>query len=241
MSRLYLLVEGHTEEAFVKRLLSPHYARLGLYMTPIIAQTSPGHKGGLLRYAKLRPQLERLCKQDSGAWVSTLFDLYGLPADFPGKSEPAWPQQGSGHQKAAFLEWHMAQDIGRRNFLPHLMVYEYEALLFSKPECFAEWMEDTPHKAKALNALLGVRRHCSPEEINDSPETSPSKRIKAAMPGYQKAFHGPLIACEIGLEAIRRECPHFNAWLCKLETLKEGGGGEGCPLATTDSRNRQQK
>jgi hypothetical protein len=58
-----------------------------------------------------------------------------------------------------------------------------------------------------------------PEDINDHPKTAPSKRIVAAMRGYQKTFHGPLIACEIGLSAIRQNCPHFDAWLQKLERL----------------------
>lgn len=34
--------------------------------------------------------------------------------------------------------------------------------------------------------------------INDDPSTAPSKRILALMPGYEKPFHGPLIACDIG-------------------------------------------
>lgn len=41
MNRVYLLVEGQTEEAFVNELLVPHYTRMGLYLTPIIASTSP--------------------------------------------------------------------------------------------------------------------------------------------------------------------------------------------------------
>jgi hypothetical protein len=64
MSRVYLLVEGQTEEAFVNELLTPHYARLGLYLQPIIVKTSPGYWGGVVSYAKVRPQIEKLCKQD---------------------------------------------------------------------------------------------------------------------------------------------------------------------------------
>lgn len=45
MKRIYLLVEGQTEEAFVNELLVDHYSGLGLYFTPIIVSTSPGHRG----------------------------------------------------------------------------------------------------------------------------------------------------------------------------------------------------
>lgn len=215
MTRIYLLVEGQTEEAFVNELLAPRYARRDLYLTPIIVSTSPGHKGGVVSYAKIRPQIEKLCKQDSGAHVTTMFDLYALPGDFPGQRDPAYPATGSGRHKAQFLETAWAADIGRRHFVPHLLVHEFEALLFVQPEAFAPWTDDD----RVLDPLHAVRRTNEPEDINDSPHTAPSKRILAAMPGYQKTFHGPLIACDIGLDAIRRGCPHFGEWLGKLEAL----------------------
>jgi len=31
--------------------------------------------------------------------------------------------------------------------------------------------------------------------------------------------HGPVIAARIGLEPIRKECPHFNGWMNKLEAF----------------------
>lgn len=215
MNRVYLLVEGQTEEAFVNELLVPHYTRMGLYLTPIIASTSPGHKGGVVSYAKIKPQIEKLCKQDTGAHITTLFDLYALPSDFPGKSHPTYPEQGNGRQKAQFLETEMAKDIGLRNFIPNLLVHEFEALLFTQLDAFEQWTD----KDSVLEPLRAVRKRSAPEDINDSPHTAPSKRIRAAMAGYQKTFHGPLIACDIGLDTMRRECPHFNGWLQKIEAL----------------------
>lgn len=219
MSRVYLLVEGQTEEAFVKELLVPHYARQDLYLIPIIVSTSPGYKGGGLSYAKIKPQINKLCKQDAGAHVTTLFDLYALPEDFPGKSSPAYPRAGNGARKAEFLEAELAKDIGQPNFLPNLLVYEFEALLFVQIDAFEQWTDDD----RVLEPLRVVRSTTSPEDINDSPHTAPSKRILAAMAGYQKTFHGPLIACDIGLDAMRQECPHFSGWLQKIEALRETG------------------
>jgi hypothetical protein len=132
---------------------------MGLYLTPIIVNTSPGQKGGVVSYAKVRPQIERLCLQDSGA-------------------------------------------------------YEFEALLFVKPRQFTDWADD-----KAVEALVAARQGIMPEDINDTPHTAPSKRVLAAMPNYQKPIHGPLIACDIGLNAIRADCPHFDGWLQRLEAL----------------------
>jgi len=216
MNRMYLLVEGQTEETFVRELLAPHYARSGLYITPIIVRTSPGHKGGVTGYGKVKPQLSRLCRQDRHASVSTLFDLYGLPGDFPGKSAAGFPANGTGEQKAAFLEDQLAVDINEPNFIPYLMVHEFEALLFTKPEAFGYW-SDSQTLVSSLTAI--TRAYDSPEQINDDPQSAPSKRIARLMPEYEKTFHGPLIAAEIGLDSLRRLCPHFNNWLLRLEKL----------------------
>lgn len=215
MKRVYLLVEGQTEEAFANELLVPHYARGELYLTPIIVSTRPGYRGGIVRYAKIKPQIERLCRQDTSAHVSTLFDLYALPDDFPGKSDPAYPVMASGQQKADFLEERLAKDIGARNFIPNLLVHEFEALLFAGIDAFEQWID----RGALLESLRAAIAKNAPEDINDHPQTAPSKRILAAMPYYQKTFHGPLIACAIGLDALRVQCPHFDGWLKKLEKL----------------------
>lgn len=213
MTRIKLLVEGQTEEVFVRELLLPHYARIGVYMTPIIVSTSPGYRGGMTSYAKIRPQIQRLCLQDPEAWITTMFDLYALPTDFPGKASVL---QGTGEYKAQYVEQQMAADISLWNFLPYVQVHEFEALLFSQAEKFSEWTDDQDTVA-GLVAI--AKAHASPEDINDSPHTAPSKRVEAAIPAYQKTFHGPLIACEIGLDVMRAACPHFGGWLKKLEQL----------------------
>lgn len=216
MSRIYVLVEGQTEEAFLRELLVPRFAGLGHYLQPIIVSTSPGYKGGVVSYAKVKPQIVRLCKQDAKAYVSTMFDLYALPGDFPGKREQTYPHTATGHQKALFLESQLALDVGQPNFLANLIVHEYEALLFTQPDLFSKWSDDATLASTLKRALAGAG---APEDINDSPQTAPSKRILAAMPGYQKTFHGPLIACDIGLDAMRQACPHFDAWLFAIEAL----------------------
>jgi hypothetical protein len=216
MKRVYLLVEGQTEETFVRDLLVPHYARIDLFLRPIVVRTSRSHVGGLRSYAKVKDQLIRLCRQDRDATVSTMMDLYGLPADFPGKSSPAYPRQGAGVQKAGFIEAEWAKDVNESNFLPHLMVHEFEALLFVEPDRFSGWATSGSVVAELVRI---ARSSSSPEEINDGPATAPSKRIMQFMPEFEKTFHGPLIATEIGLDALQRGCAHFSAWLGRLEAL----------------------
>lgn len=47
MKRLFIVVEGQTEEAFVKELMMPYFMQNGIYdVRPVLIQTSKGHKGG---------------------------------------------------------------------------------------------------------------------------------------------------------------------------------------------------
>ena len=80
---------------------------------------------------------------------------------------------------------------------------------------FQPWTDDD----RILTPLRDARRETPPEDINDDPHSAPSKRILTVWPDYQKTFHGPLIACDIGLDVIRAACPHFSAWLRRLEAL----------------------
>ena len=105
-------------------------------------------------------------------------------------------------------------------FFAYLSLHEYEALLFSDPGQLAS----VTMGAKDAEKFAGIVAACGGcEEIDDAPETAPSKRILAIAPQYQKASDGPVAAQRIGLEAMRGKCPHFDAWVRRLEGLGEGG------------------
>jgi lysozyme family protein len=61
----------------------------------------------------------------------------------------------------------------------------------------------------------------TPEHINDTPQTAPSKRILSIHPTYEKINDGVQIAKDIGIAKLRQECLHFNTWLEKLEALTD--------------------
>lgn len=212
MIRVLVFVEGQTEETFVRDLLVPYFAPLGIYLTPILAQTSPGHKGGVVSYGKVKHQVSRLCRQDQRAYVTTLVDYYGLPTDFPAIDN----QAQDAHQRVLQMERALEQDIDEPNFIPNLLLHEFEALLFAAPVKFADWVDD----GEPVAELEAIRMAFdSPEHINNSPQTAPSKRILALVPNYKKTLHGPLIAEAIGLDTIRAQCPHFNHWIERLLAL----------------------
>ncbi len=212
MIRVNVFVEGQTEETFVRDVLAPYFARQNIWLNAILAETSPGNKGGIVSYGKVKHQVTRLCRSDTGAYVTTLIDYYGLPTDFPSLAVA----QGNGIQKVQLLEQAFAQDVGERNFIPYLALHEFETLLFCDPAQFHDWFDDEQAVAvlEAVKASYG-----NPEEISNSPQTAPSKRILAAIPAYKKTLHGPMIAEEIGIDAMRNQCPHFNEWIKSIKLL----------------------
>lgn len=109
-------------------------------------------------------------------------------------------------------------DSGR--FLPYVMMHEFEAMLFSDCVAFGEAIGHP----EIIPELVAIReRFSSPEAIDDSPDGVPSKRIGRVLPTYEKPLMGNVAALEIGLERIRAECPHFRAWLERLEARASVG------------------
>lgn len=217
MKRVLLSVEGQTEETFIRELLRPKFHALGIDLSAIIVGTSRGHKGGISNYHKVKPQITRLCRGDQGATVTTMFDLYALPTNFPGFGTGDYQNISNGHLKADYLEQKLAEDINEPNFIPNLSVHEFEAYLFADAEKFKPWLRgdlDFQTLSKIANNVS------SPEDINDGPQSAPSKRVLKIMPNFRKTLHGISIAKEIGVDSIRAVCPHFDQWLKKIEALR---------------------
>jgi Domain of unknown function (DUF4276) len=60
----------------------------------------------------------------------------------------------------------------------------------------------------------------TPEDINDSPISAPSKCVLDIYPSYRKVIDGTLAVSAVGIETMRRECPHFRNWMQRLEKLQ---------------------
>lgn len=223
MIRLNMIVEGQTEETFVGRMLSPYLSTKNVFVSVRCVQTSKknGIRGGVTGYLKAKNDLIRWMKEDSSAWYTTMFDLYALPADFPGDhSNSQMP-----FEKVESIEYGFNKDVGQiidvRRFIPYIQLHEFEALLLSDPGKFRCYFSES-EKGKYIDQLIvECEKYETPELINQGRETAPSKRIISLIPEYEglKTTAGPIIAEEIGLEMIRKKCPHFSAWLNKLETL----------------------
>lgn len=121
-------------------------------------------------------------------------------------------------QKIKIIEEAFKKNIPDQRFIPYIQLHEFEGLLFSNVDVIDEVLK--PYHDSRLQDLRSIKdQFNTPEEINDGIETSPSKRIISLFKSYQKVTHGYQIAQRIGIDAIRRECPHFNEWIVKLGQL----------------------
>lgn len=219
--RLYFVVEGRTEEGFVKQTLRPYWSSFNVGAIALVVTTSRrrGKRGGLSTYKKAQNDIIRLTKQEKNLDVrfTTMFDLYGLPDDFPGYEAAAL--QDDPYQRVQALEDALADDIDDHRFVPYIQLHEFEALLLSDPGKLGSEFIGSADGIARLATM--VSRFPSPEHVNDSSDTAPSKRIIRAIPEYEgrKASAGPIVAEKIGLSTMRDKCAHFAEWLAKLENL----------------------
>lgn len=224
MVRVLALVEGPTERNFGQRVLAPHLGSLGIAYCPRV-RGKPGHKGGVGPWDRARRELSALIRQEPSSVVTTMFDLYALPIDWPGRQD-AMQSGMKSHAAAAFIEKKIAESVlaefrsagFKLRFVPYLSLHEFESLLFSDPAVLASVTHGAGHLA-AFQAILEQCGEC--ELINDGPETAPSKRILQAAPGYTKTVDGITVAQRIGLPTIRSRCPHFGEWIDRLEQFGE--------------------
>jgi hypothetical protein len=170
-------------------------------------------KGGLTSWEKARRDIARRLK-DRAAVTTTLFDFYGLPADFPGREDARREKDPLIAVKK--VEAAMAREMASDRFIPFLALHELETWVFAEPKAVAEYFGDAELQAtlKAVcDSFPGV------EHINHGPETHPSKRLETLIPTYKKRSDGPAILERVGLSGIRAACPHMDEWIRRLEKL----------------------
>ena len=226
MCRLLIHVEGQTEETFVNEVLAPHlyncgYSKISARLVGNARQRD--RRGGIRAWGAVRKDILNHLKDDADCLSTTMVDFYALPQT----GERAWPGRAEAAQrpfpeKATTVESALLADIcnelgggfDQSYFIPYVMMHEFEGLLFSDAVRLGSGIgrPDLSPKFQAIRDQFST-----PEEINDSPLTAPSKRIIDLVPAYDKPWLGPLAALEIGLNAIRQECPLFRSWIERLE------------------------
>lgn len=226
MIRLHLIVEGQTEETFVKDVLAKHFGNRNIAVDCHKVTTGKTRyrifRGGGNSYQLWKRDLDLWIKQDSASdsYFSTMVDLYGLPRDFPRYYESKALRDPN--QRVHALEEAFRKDIDHHRFILYIQLHEFEALILSDPN---QLIHQFPEKSNCIRMLADiVNRYPSPELIDDGATTFPSKRIIDQIPEYEKrkSSAGPIVAGKISFQMMRMKCPHFDGWITKLENLPNG-------------------
>lgn len=219
--KVVALVEGRTEEIFVKTLLSPYLQEKRVDMTPIILSKS-GENGGDVRFARAKNDIERHLKQKQETWLTLLVDYYGIKSDWPGYKESRRETQHA--SKARVMNEATRERVNKlfgdhdseRRFIPYVSMFEFEALLFSDAKILAQKLNVELKVVERILARCG-----EPEKINDKSQTAPSKRLEdLSDKKFKKTVTGINIAQTIGIDKMRKACPIFNKWITELENLR---------------------
>lgn len=215
MKNVYIYCEGPTEESFINEILYPYFFNIGIAVYPIICTTkrttTKKFKGGVSDYAKIKKELSMICTQHRNEYVTTMFDYYAMPDNTPGID----CNIADVHKRINQIEQTIDADIAQQNCRFHFMLHEFEGILFSKPNSFALIADDD-----VVNGIQAIRdSYPTPEHINNSPETAPSKRIEALIPNYAKIKNGTLLSKDMGIDTIMEQCPHFSEWIRFIASL----------------------
>ncbi len=161
MARLYLFAEGRTEQTYADEVLKEHLAGFDVYMhRPLLIahakKKGKVHRGGGRRYGPMRNEILRFLKQEAGGdvYFTTMIDLYAIHTDFPGLEDAEKLRHLPG-QRVDKLEESFAADIGDPRFIPHIQLYEFEAILFCDPAAFSSLYGDCRRQVGQLASNRG--------------------------------------------------------------------------------------
>jgi len=215
MKRIYIVVEGQTEQEFVRSVLTPYFVNKGICsITPILIRTSKIGRGGHVNAEHLLNTVHGLLSSmGTDVVVSTFVDYFRVPANMP--EYDSCMLLSNDYLRVDALQSALDRVIGDRRFLPYIQLHEFEALLFASNRGFEEYFTEE----QAIMTAEIISHFDNPEDINSSPETAPSKRILALEKKYDKVLQGNLIAMSVGIEEMLSRCPRFAEWVARLIQL----------------------
>lgn len=221
---LNILGEGHAEREFVQNTLGSYFEPLGIVVDSrcVLTSRKKHKKGGLSNYSQAKNDLIRWIAEEKGRnpFITTMFDLYALPSDFPGYEESL--KILDPYQRVDFLENALSEDIGYYKFIPYIQLHEFEALLLANPEILLLEYVDAIRQIEALKEIVANYDN-NPEKVNTGSTTAPSKRIISLIPEYEgnKVSVGSVLAGIDGIERQKERCKHFADWIKKIENIVE--------------------
>ena len=211
MPRLIFIVEGDSEQRFINEhlviYLSSKFSRVPMHAQKITTNRKKNVKGGDVNYELLKNEVRRTFAQGD-VLITTFLDFFRLPTDYPGFTVDV--------KQIGKIEDAVRADcsaiIPPTSFLPYIQKHEFETLLFANPAGFTNVVNSTE-----MSGILNVlKKFSTPEDINGSPETAPSKRLLSIF-NYKKVADSALVMKDVDIDMLRKRCPRFDTWVGRLE------------------------
>jgi hypothetical protein len=159
---LKILCEGQTEELFIKQVVAPYFSDLVI---------SPINMCGGICFDRISIFIKPLLKDN--VYITTFVDFYGFNEKDLKECKLACPIQKANlaQQKLQEYIFNKYPNLAKELFIPYIQPYEFEGLLFSDVNKFLGF-------EKYISELEKIRQEfLTPEHINNSRETAPSKRL----------------------------------------------------------------
>ncbi|MFY7889417.1 MAG: DUF4276 family protein [Spirosomataceae bacterium] len=218
MKQLYIIVEGPTEEEFVKRILIPYFTTKGLHtnIQPILILMKGGGYG-FNNMEHFGNTIKPIMYYRDEPIITTMIDHYGINSEQKLKGYSNCKDKRNVEERIGCMEEALRAYVNTikpyPNFIPNIIRHEFETLLFSNPiEGFGLENDEIIEAVTSVRAIF-----LSTEDINSTPEGAPSKRLEAIYQSnnekYAKIVDGFNIADLTGIEKILEECPRFKAWV----------------------------
>lgn len=224
MLEVLVLCEGQTEREFCRDVVGPYLAARDIALAGTLVGKPQRKQGGVREWPVYRNELLRLAKQRGHRHVAVLVDYYAMPDSWPGRSDSRnKPTAERGSHVEEMLRKDLGSDLSGR-FHPCVQLHEFESLLFVDPDTAALSIAvggGVPAHQIVADKMKTIKKNCGGlvEQINDSPQTAPSKRLTLIMPGYDKVAWGVTAAADVSLATLRAGCPWLDRWLTELEGL----------------------
>jgi hypothetical protein len=225
MREVIVLCEGQTEKEFCRSVIAPAVASHNVTLSARLGGEPQQRRGGIREWDAYRKEVLKLGRQRMDWHVALLVDYYAMPSSWPGRgSASAKPPDERGRHVEEAIRSDLSIELGTR-IVPCVQLHEFESLLFVDPAATAQRLASlaTDLRSEQLTAALSaVVTACGGvERIDDSPQTAPSKRIKAIAARYDKVGWGIPAVEAAGLPVLRAGCPWLDRWVSALEQLGE--------------------
>ncbi len=209
-SNIGVVCEGQTEVDFIKKLNRKYFNLKFISLKPVNIIKNNVNNSNLKGNISIDRVVHYLIRSNYNI-LTTFIDFYGM--------------KDKGTKNVDELEQQLKTDFKRsdRNdkiFIPYIQLHETEALWFSDINAIIQAINANEKQKTELNKIN--IQYPNPENINNSSETAPSKRLEKILNNnYNKLIYGNLISDKIPIEIFRQKCPRFNNWINNIETVCE--------------------